>query len=81
MKKEMLVCLVDFGDVFHVDGALAGGVLLAQAFAQHFGGSLQVNHQVRSGQLAAEKLVIAVVDFQLGIAEVRLAKILSFSKI
>jgi len=40
-EKEMLIRFVDFGNVFHADGALAGGVLFAQTLAQHIGGSLQ----------------------------------------
>ena len=78
MEKEMFVGAVDLRHVIQVDGALAGGVLLPQTLAQHLGRSLQVDHQVGRGDLVAEQLVVAVVDFQLRVGEVEVGEDLVF---
>src|SRR5882724_6381950 len=78
MKKEMFIRLDHFFNVVVAHLGFSGNVFLAQAFLQHLGRCLKVNHQVRRGQLLSEELVIAVINFQLGVSQVDVGEDLVF---
>src|ERR1044071_7301500 len=80
MKKEVFIGLDHLFNVVVAHGGFTGDVFLAQALLQHVGRGLKVNHQVRRGQLLAEELVIAVINFQLRIAQIDVGEDLVFFK-
>ena len=75
--------LVSLDDLFHVlvaNGALAGDIFAAQAFAQDVERCLKVDDQIRGGQLGTEELVVTIVNSQFVIAEVEVGEELVFLK-
>src|ERR1700687_3178475 len=74
MKEEMLVGLDHFSEIIFVDRLFSRSIFLFQALLEDFGRGLQVDDEVGRGQLRAEIMVIAVVDFQFLIIEVEAGK-------
>ena len=70
MKEEVLVGFGDLFDVIVTDARLRGRVLFLHALLQHIGRRLQINHQVRRGQLLAKVIVVAVVNLELRVTQI-----------
>src|SRR5262249_33247036 len=80
VKEKMLVSLDHFSQVLITDRLLARSVLFLQTLFEHFWSGLQVDDEIRGGPLFAEKIVVAVVGFQLQVAQVQAGKELIFLK-
>jgi hypothetical protein len=74
VEKEMFVGLHDLFQIFIADGALVGGVLAAEAFAENVERSLEVDDEVGGGQFGTEKLVVAVVNSEFVVAKVQVGE-------
>src|SRR4051812_35370329 len=78
MKEEVLVCFDDFFQVFFADRLFTRYIFLFQAFLQHLGRGLEIDHEVRRGQLVAKIIVVAVVGIEFLIIQVEICKQLVF---
>src|SRR5258708_6122929 len=70
VKEKVFVRLDHFFQIVFVDRFSSRRILLFQALLQHFGRGLQVNDEIRCGQLLAEMVVVAVIDFEFLIVQV-----------
>src|ERR1700733_7826934 len=64
MEEKVLIGLRHLLDIRVTDGLFLADALALESLLQHLGRSVQINHQVRRGHLAAEDLVEAVVEGQ-----------------
>src|ERR1700685_271002 len=78
MKKEVLVGLDHFFEIFFVDRLLSRRILFLQTLFQNLGTGLQIDHQIGRGELFAKIVVIAIVGFEFLIGEVEAGEELIF---
>src|SRR5215469_68201 len=78
MKEEVLVSLHHFFQIVFADRFLCGRVLFLEALLQNLGRGLQIDHEVGSGQLLAEVIVITIVGLEFLIVQIQAGKNLIF---
>ena len=70
MKEEVLVCGNDLLDIVVADRPLSRNAFAFQPLLQNIWRRLKINDQIRSSDLLAEELIVAVVKRQLGVGQV-----------
>jgi len=73
-EKEMFVGAGEFLDVFGGDVGFVAGGFFGDAGAEDFGLGLEIDDQIGSGNVRGERLVIALVELELGVVEIEIGE-------
>src|ERR1051326_8227208 len=78
MEKEVLIRSYHLLQIVIADWNATSRLSYPQLSFQHFRRSLKINYQIGCGNLSAKMIVILVVNFEFGIAQVDASKDLVF---
>ena len=73
-EEKVFVGAGDFLDVFGSDVGLVAGGFFGDACAEDFGLGLEVDDQVGSGNVRGEGFVVALVELELGVVEIKVGE-------
>jgi hypothetical protein len=73
-EEEMFVGAGDFLDVFGGDVGFVPGGFLGDAGAEDFGLGLEIDDQVRGGDVRREGFVVALVELEFGVVEIEVGE-------
>src|ERR1700752_2139471 len=78
MKEKMFIRLDHFPQIAFIDRRLARSVFFLQPLLEHLRRGLQIDDQVRHGQLLAKIVIVAIVSLELLVIEVQAGEQLVF---